>query len=75
MRERIVRDGLIQAIGSSEELAALEGPDTRIIDLGGRMVLPGLQDVHIHIFGIVEPDVCTLRSQPMARSTSPTSTS
>ena len=29
------------------------------------MLLPGLHDAHIHIFGIVEPDVCSLRSQPM----------
>jgi predicted amidohydrolase YtcJ len=27
--------------------------------------MPGLQDAHIHVFGIVEPDVCSLRSQPM----------
>jgi len=59
-----VNDGVISAVGSSEDLAALEGPDTEVIDLKGRMLLPGLQDSHMHIFGIVEPDVCTLRSQP-----------
>lgn len=61
-----VTDGLIQAVGSDEDLRALQGPGTEVIDLAGRMLLPGLQDAHIHIFGIVEPDVCTLRSQPMA---------
>ncbi len=60
-----IRDGLVQAVGSDADLAALRGPDTETIDLQGRLVLPGLQDAHIHIFGIVEPDVCTLRSQPM----------
>jgi hypothetical protein len=60
-----VKDGLIQAVGSDAELEALRGADTEVIDLAGRMLLPGLHDAHIHIFGIVEPDVCTLRSQPM----------
>lgn len=60
-----VKDGLIQAVGSDVDLEALRGPDTEVIDLGGRMLLPGLHDSHIHIFGIVEPDVCSLRSQPM----------
>ncbi len=60
-----VNDGLISAVGSNAELEALKGPDTRVIDLGGRMLLPGLHDVHIHTFGIVEPDVCSLQSAPM----------
>ncbi|MSQ99149.1 MAG: hypothetical protein EXR85_07655, partial [Xanthomonadales bacterium] len=61
-----VNDGLISAVGSSAELEALKGPDTRVIDLGGRMLLPGLHDVHMHVFGIVESDVCSLRSEPMS---------
>lgn len=60
-----VRDGLILAVGSDAGLQPLRGPDTEVIDLRGRMLLPGLQDAHVHTFGIVEPDVCTLRSQPM----------
>jgi len=60
-----VKDGLILAVGSDAGLQALRGPDTEVIDLQGRMLLPGLQDSHMHIFGIVEPDVCSLRSQPM----------
>lgn len=61
-----IRDGRIAAVGSDDELEAWRGPETEVFDLEGRMVLPGLQDAHIHIFGIVEPDVCTLRSQPMS---------
>lgn len=60
-----VKGGRIQAVGTAVELQALQGPDTEVIDLAGRMLMPGLQDAHIHIFGIVEPDVCSLRSQPM----------
>jgi predicted amidohydrolase YtcJ len=60
-----VTDGLVSAVGGDDEIRRLQGPDTEVIDLAGRMLLPGLQDAHIHIFGIVEPDVCTLRSRPM----------
>lgn len=61
-----VKDGLILAVGSDDELRPLRGADTEVIDLRGRMLLPGLQDSHIHIFGIVEPDSCSLRSEPTA---------
>jgi len=36
------------AVGSKAGLMDLAGPDTRIIDAGGRLVLPGLIDVHVH---------------------------
>lgn len=61
-----VRDGSIVAVGSDAELQSLAGPETQVIDLEGRMLMPGLHDVHMHIFGIVEPDACSLRSQPMS---------
>jgi predicted amidohydrolase YtcJ len=43
-----VRDGKIAAVGSSADIRALVGPATRVIDLGGRTVIPGLIDSHIH---------------------------
>jgi predicted amidohydrolase YtcJ len=43
-----VRDGRIAAIGSTAEVRALAGPGTRLIDLAGRTVIPGLIDSHIH---------------------------
>lgn len=43
-----VRDGRITALGRSAEIGALAGPSTRVIDLGGRTVIPGLIDSHIH---------------------------
>jgi predicted amidohydrolase YtcJ len=57
-----VRNGEILAVGSSEEVAAYAGPETQTIDLAGRMLMPGLHDAHIHVFGIVLPDVCSLES-------------
>jgi predicted amidohydrolase YtcJ len=37
------------AVGSDREILALRGPATRVIDLGGRTVIPGLHDTHIHV--------------------------
>ena len=45
-----VRDGRIVFAGEENGLAALTGPDTRIEDLGGRFVMPGLIDAHMHPF-------------------------
>ena len=44
-----VRGERIVGVGSNEEIAALAGPDTTIIDLEGRSVVPGLIDNHGHI--------------------------
>ncbi len=38
----------ILAVGTSEDIRALAGPDTVITDLGGRTVIPGLIDNHVH---------------------------
>ncbi|MFG6176887.1 amidohydrolase [Halomonas sp. THAF12] len=43
-----VRDGVIVYVGDEAGVEAYVGPDTRVIDLDGRMVMPGLQDAHIH---------------------------
>ncbi len=43
-----VRDGKIVAVGRDGEIRALAGPATRIVDLGGRTVIPGLIDSHMH---------------------------
>src|SRR4051812_4680445 len=38
----------IRALGSSDEIRALAGTDTLVIDAGGRLVLPGFNDAHVH---------------------------
>ncbi len=43
-----VRDGKIVAAGRSVDIRGLAGPATRVIDLGGRTVIPGLIDSHMH---------------------------
>lgn len=42
------RDGRIVAVGDSAAIGELAGPRTRVVDCGGRLVLPGLTDAHIH---------------------------
>ena len=42
------RAGRVVAVGRAADLEALAGPATRRIDCGGRLVLPGLTDAHVH---------------------------
>jgi predicted amidohydrolase YtcJ len=44
-----IKDGKFAAVGSDVEVLLLAGSSTRMIDLRGRRVLPGLIDNHIHI--------------------------
>jgi len=44
-----IREGRFLRVGNDHEVMALAGPHTRVIDLGGRRVLPGLIDNHLHI--------------------------
>ena len=39
------------AVGTDEEVKAHCGPETKIIDLGGKTVVPGLIDSHLHVQG------------------------
>ncbi len=49
VREAVaVRDGKIVALGTSVDLRKLASPATRVIDLQGRTVIPGLIDSHLH---------------------------
>jgi predicted amidohydrolase YtcJ len=43
-----VRDGRIVDAGSNAEIARLAGAGTEQVDLGGKTVLPGLIDSHVH---------------------------
>ena len=47
-RAMAVRDGLVLATGTDEEVRARVGPGTRTVELGGRTVVPGLNDSHLH---------------------------
>ena len=44
-----VSKGRIIALGTTDEIWSYAGRNTKVIDAGGRMVLPGFQDTHIHL--------------------------
>ena len=43
-----VQDGKVLKLGSADEIKKLAGPSTRLVDLGGKTVVPGLIDAHCH---------------------------
>ncbi len=43
-----VRDGKFIAVGSNDDMKAVTGPNTKVVNLRGKMVMPGLVDTHIH---------------------------
>ena len=43
-----MRSGKIVAVGSDAEISKLRSPGTKVMDAGGRLVLPGFVDCHIH---------------------------
>ncbi|GLX99935.1 amidohydrolase [Actinoplanes sp. NBRC 101535] len=55
-----VRDGRILAVGH-DEVRDLAGPATEVVDLRGRLLIPGFQDAHVHaVMGGVELGQCDL---------------
>lgn len=46
-----IRNGRFVAVGKNADVRSLAGPDTRVVDLAGRTVVPGLADNHLHNAG------------------------
>lgn len=44
-----ILEGVFLAVGTNDETAQFIGADTEVIDLEGKVILPGLHDVHIHL--------------------------
>src|SRR5258707_3300483 len=44
-----IKNGVFTAVGHDRDIVKLAGPSTKVIDLKGRRVLPGLIDNHLHI--------------------------
>ena len=44
-----VREGRIQAVGENAEILKLKGPETQVIDLAGKFLMPGFNDAHTHL--------------------------
>jgi predicted amidohydrolase YtcJ len=62
-----IANGRILAVGSDEEIAAYKGPNTAVIDLKGRLAVPGLTDSHAHFiqggFQLLSVDLKDARSE------------
>ncbi|OXY87748.1 amidohydrolase [Streptomyces diastatochromogenes] len=65
-----VRGRDIVAVGSDAEMRALAGPGTRLIELRGRTVLPGINDSHLHgaAYGMTKPPFSVNVGHPAAGS-------
>lgn len=59
-----VRGNTILRLGTTAELSALRGPETRVVDAGGGSVLPGFNDSHVHFvsggFALADVDLAGL---------------
>ncbi len=56
-----VKNGKIIFVGTTSGADDFQGPKTTIVDLQGKMVLPGLHDSHVHLVdGGVDLGTCTL---------------
>jgi predicted amidohydrolase YtcJ len=44
-----ISGGKVLAVGSADEIATLQGPGTKVVDLAGRVAIPGLNDAHMHL--------------------------
>jgi predicted amidohydrolase YtcJ len=47
-----VRAGRVVWVGEAAGVAPYRGPRTRVVDLAGRTVIPGMIDAHAHLFGL-----------------------
>jgi predicted amidohydrolase YtcJ len=65
-----LRDGAVLATGGDDEVSDLIGPGTRVVELAGRAVLPGIDDSHLHgaAWGIGSPPYSLGLSYPAVRS-------
>ena len=66
------RDGRVVAVGGDAEIAAWIGPPTKVVDLAGRLAVPGFNDAHVHFlsggFGLLSVDLRGARDEAdMAR--------
>ena len=54
-----VSRGRVMAAGNDGDIDGLVGPETRVIDLRGRLAIPGINDAHMHLLplGLAQREV------------------
>ncbi len=61
-----IRDGRVVYVGSDTGVESLIGPSTRVVDLHGRLLMPGLVDGHMHpLEGGLKLRKCSLNYEPL----------
>src|ERR1700685_384041 len=56
-----IRGYRIVSVGGSSKIKSIAGPSTKLVDLGGRTVIPGINDAHLH-FGIQPANTGALKA-------------
>jgi hypothetical protein len=62
-----IRDEVIIGLGSEAEIMRMAGPNTKVVDLQGKMVIPGIVESHVHPMGAaldIAREKFKLRSTP-----------
>jgi hypothetical protein len=62
-----IRDEIIIGLGTNEDILRMAGPQTQIVDLQGKTVLPGIVESHVHPMGASESyarEMFKLRNTP-----------
>jgi predicted amidohydrolase YtcJ len=61
------RDGRVVAVGGDGDVAAWIGPGTKVVELGGRLAVPGFNDAHVHFlsggYGLLSVDLRGARDE------------
>jgi predicted amidohydrolase YtcJ len=52
-----IHDGLILAVGSADHIMQMKGANTEIVDLAGKMVIPGFIESHTHPFSLFDANL------------------
>ena len=61
-----VKEGKILSVGTNDEVEPFIGSDTRVLDLKGKPILPGINDAHMHdpFFGATRPPLAIDLTSP-----------
>ncbi len=67
-----VKDGRILVVGAKADVLKAKGPSTKLVDLGGKTMIPGIIDPHSHImFGMGMINQANVSSPPVGPTNTP----